>query len=541
LKFLLEFTAGVRQGGNAERPGQVQGGRAQRAPGRRRVAPFQPWDRVYDYALYNDLGNPDLRKDLARPVLGGSEEYPYPRRAKTGRPAAKRGQRPARAPLEEEIYVPGDERVGYSSIPAPTLPPSGGHFSSLADVYNIFGLDDLGRVPEAKGIINSNAPFPVAHRVISVVNPTKWRKDEEFARQMIAGANPVCIKRVTKFPLTSGLDRSVYGDQDSKITRDHVEKNMGGMTVQQCTNELPGEEEKAEISQRKVSPLPENEQLGAVSTVHTPPDTQDITAGRFSAWELPKAHAAANDTVETNFVTHWLNTHASMEPIVIAANRRLSVLHPIHRLLKPHFRKTLHVKSGCAPEEFLKVPSTSLVSVLHDAVARQIVVGSDDRRKNGSIFRCVHEDTYFPSKYNMEMSSKVYKAWNFTELALPNDLIKRGLATGDPKYPEKLELLIKDYPYAVDGLELWAAIKKWVTDYCAIYYADDGVVARDSELQGWWSEVRNVGHGDLRDAPFGQYDYQGFVPNGPSLATSPVLDAGAEVTESEFLGSITFQ
>lgn len=65
------------------------------------------------------------------------------------------------------------------------------------------------------------------------VNPTHWRKDEEFARQMIAGANPVCIKRVTKFPLPSELDSGVFGDQDSKITKDHVEKNMGGMTVQQ--------------------------------------------------------------------------------------------------------------------------------------------------------------------------------------------------------------------------------------------------------------------------------------------------------------------
>ncbi|CAL5070506.1 unnamed protein product [Urochloa decumbens] len=554
---------------------------------------FQPWDRVYDYALYNDLGNPDLRKDLARPVMGGSQEYPYPRRLKTGRPAAKTDPRSeTRAPLDEELYVPCDERVGYAIIPAPALPPLGEHFGSLADVYRIFGLDDLGRLPDAKAIINSNALFPVAPAVISV-NPNNWREDEEFARQMLAGANPVCIKRVTSFPLKSELDRRVYGDQDSKITKEHVEKNLGGMTVQQAVeegrlyvvdhhdlvmpylkriNELPGEEEKAEISQRKVyaartllflnqddstlkplaielsSPHPENEQLGAVSAVYTPPDAEDIKAGTFSAWEVAKAHATANDTFENNFVGHWLNTHASMEPFVIAANRQMSVLHPIHRLLKPHFRKTLHI----------------------NAVARQIVVGSGDLRKDGSIFRSVYEVTYFPSKYSVEMSSKAYKkAWNFAEFALPNDLIKRGVARGDPKKPEELELLIKDYPYAVDGLEMWSAIKKWVSDYCAIYYADDGAVARDSELQGWWGEVRNVGHGDLSDEPwwpamdsrsdlieacttiiwlgsayhaaisFAQYDYRGFAPNGPSLTTGPVPDAGKEVTESEFLGSIS--
>lgn len=554
--------------------------------------PFQEWDRVYDYALYNDLGNPDLRRDLARPVLGGSEEYPYPRRTKTGRPPAKTDPRTeTRAPLDEDIYVPCDERVGFGSVPAPSLPPLGGHFKSLADIYRLFGLDELGRLPEAKGVINSNAKamFPVP-QVISV-NPTNWRKDEEFARQMVAGANPVCIKRVTKFPLTSELDRGVYGDQDSKITKDHVEKNMGGMTVQQAVekgrlyavdhhdwmmpyvkriNELPGEEEKGEISQRKVyaartllflnddstlkplaielsSPHPENEQLGAVSTVYTPPDTEGITADRFTTWELAKVHAAANDTCANNFISHWLNTHAIMEPFVIAANRQLSVLHPIHRLLKPHFRKTLHINT----------------------VARQIVISSGDRRKNGDIFRGIHEVTYSSSKYNIEMSSKEYKAWNFTELALPNDLVKRGLAKGDPKNPESLELLIKDYPYAVDGLDIWMATRKWVSDYCAIYYSDDGAVARDSELQGWWSEVRNVGHGDLRDAPwwptldcladlvetcttiiwlgsayhaavsFGQYDYQGFVPNSPNNTSRPMPEDGAEVTESDFLGSIT--
>ncbi|KAE8821711.1 Lipoxygenase 1 [Hordeum vulgare] len=80
-----------------------------------------------------------------------------------------------------------------------------------------------------------------------------------------------------------------------------------------------------------------------------------------------------------------------------------------------------------------------------------------------------------------------------------------GVARGDTKKHEELELLIKDYPYAVDRMKIWTEIKKWVTDYCAIYYADeDRAVAADNELQAWWSKVRNVGHGDLSDAPWWQ-------------------------------------
>ncbi|XP_076947194.1 putative linoleate 9S-lipoxygenase 5 [Bidens hawaiensis] len=568
---------------------------------------LQEWDRVYDYAFYNDLGDPDNE----RPVLGGSSEYPYPRRGRTGRPPTETDPKTeSRLPLLRslDIYVPKDERFtqlklsdflgyGFKSIfqflvsEVQALDTTYDEFDSFDDVFKTYGggisllknpllekirksipfelLKDFSQT-DGEGL--AKLPLP---KVIEE-DKSAWRTDEEFAREMLAGVNPIGIRLLKEFPPTSKLDFKVYDNQNSSIKPSHIEANLDGLNIEEAikanklfildhhdslmpyvrlinatstkiyaTRTLLFLQKDGTLKPLVIElslPHPQGNQFGAVNKVYTPAEH----GVEGSIWQLAKAYVAVNDSGVHQLISHWLNTHCVIEPFVIATNRQLSVLHPIHKLLHPHFRDTMNI----------------------NAFARQILING------GGIL----EQTVFPGRYAMELSSVIYKDWVFPDQALPVDLVKRGMAIEDSSSPHGLRLLIEDYPYAVDGLEIWFAIKTWVNDYCRFYYKSDEMVHNDTELQSWWKEVREEGHGDKKNETwwpemhtfqdladscttiiwsasalhaavnFGQYAYAGFLPNRPTLSrrlmpepNTPEYDELKENPDGVFLKTITAQ
>ncbi|KAM0903299.1 hypothetical protein ACQ4PT_018733 [Festuca glaucescens] len=549
------------------------------------------WERIYDYDYYNDLGNPD-NPDHVRPVMGGTRMHPYPRRCRTGRPLSKTDEvtETRKHLINLDFYIPPDERfspgklaevltlgvqaVTHFVVPEMKTMIQGNNFKSIElltrDLYTKPSQPAAdGEVMEqlktsvpskktykqvAKNVKDNPVKFPIPQVIQHDLEA--WRSDEEFAREMLAGLNPVAIKRLQKFPPVSS------GGKKSSITAQHVESQFPDVTIEMAMRQnrlyildhhdylMPYLRRINTLgvciyASRTLLFLKSDGTLQPVVIELSLPAT-DGGDGEISRiflpathgtdahlWQLAKAHVSVNDSGYHQLISHWLFTHAAVEPFVIATKRQLSAMHPIHKLLEPHFKDTMQINT----------------------LARSILLNA------GGIL----ERTMYPGRYALEMSSAIYGDWRFTEQSLPNDLVRRGMASRDPAIPGGLSLHIEDYPYAVDGLDVWRAIDGWVRSYCAHFYHHDTDVEEDTELQAWWDDVRSVGHGDRQGDPacwlsldtvdhlaetlstlvwiasalhaavnFGQYGYAGFPPNRPTRCRRFVpLPGSPEMTQLE--------
>ncbi|GLT82239.1 hypothetical protein SLE2022_006420 [Rubroshorea leprosula] len=546
------------------------------------------FERIYDYDVYNDIGDPDSDPSKRRPVLGG-KEIPYPRRCRTGRPPCDTD--PFSEKKSGSPYVPRDEAfttvkqltvaasAAYSLMHAvvPLLESAVGdpnlgfpNFTSIDELYNEgirlppnekhgFWRDTLPRIFKS---IAEGSENLLRFEIPETIKRDKffWLRDEEFARQTLAGLNPYSIQLVKEWPLKSKLDPKIYGPAESAITTELIEREIKGfMSFDEAIKQkklfildyhdvlLPYVKKIRDLGgrtlygSRTIFFLNPDETLRplAIELTRPPmdgkPQWKEVYTPTWHStgvwlWRLAKAHVISHEAVHHQLVSHWLRTHCATEPYIIATNRQLSAMHPIYRLLHPHFRFTMET----------------------NAMTRGAIGSADG----------IMESSYAPGKYYMELGAAFYdQQWRFDCEGLPADLIRRGLAVEDPSAPHGLRLAIKDYPYANDGLLLWDALKQWISDYVNHYYPSSRAVESDQELQAWWTEIRTVGHGDKKDEPwwpvlktpqdlifiistiawvasghhaavnYGLYDLGGYFPGWPTTArtTMPTEDPSEEI------------
>uniref|UniRef100_A0A0R0G523 Lipoxygenase domain-containing protein n=1 Tax=Glycine max TaxID=3847 RepID=A0A0R0G523_SOYBN len=103
-----------------------------------------------------------------------------------------------------------------------------------------------------------------------------------------------------------------------------------------------------------------------------------------------------------------------------------------------------------------------------------------------------------------EKSKDIYFKYICIQVITYHTYISKELLLKDPSAPHGVQLLIEDYPYASNGLEIWDAIKSWVEEYVSFYYKSAEELQKDPELQAWWKELVEMGHGDFKDKPWWQ-------------------------------------
>ncbi|KAJ5986311.1 hypothetical protein N7451_010676 [Penicillium sp. IBT 35674x] len=254
-------------------------------------------------------------------------------------------------------------------------------------------------------------------------------------------------------------------------------------------------------------------------------------------WRYAKTCVQTSDWFQHEVSAHLTRTHLVEEAIIVSANRQLDPNHPVFRILRPHWQKTLGL----------------------NAAARTALVPS-----------VILEIVGFKPDEAQKFIQHEYKTFDFVKSYVPTDLRNRGFP------PEELDSQkLRNYTYARCVNSMWRKIRAYVENMLSVEFGGclakdvdekvrakiEDIVQGDDSIKEWCYEMRHPDGADLPSFPLiGNFEelvdcvtmcihiaspqhtavnylqdyYQGFVINKPScLFAAPPKDLDSLLAYTE--------
>ncbi|XP_006151913.1 arachidonate 12-lipoxygenase, epidermal-type [Tupaia chinensis] len=374
--------------------------------------------------------------------------------------------------------------------------------------------------------------FPRGKTALAERIHDSWKDDDLFGYQFLNGANPMLLRRSKSLPARLVLPPKM----DNLKTQ--LEKELrAGSLFEADFSLLDGVKPNVIIFKQQyvAAPLvmlklqPDGRLLPMVIQLQPPhhgcpPPLLFLPSDPPMAWLLSKIWVRSSDFQIHQLQSHLLRGHLIAESISVATMRSLPSLHPIYKLLIPHFRYTMEI----------------------NILARRSLVSE------WGIFDLVVSTG---SGGHVDILQRATASLTYRSLCPPYDLADRGL------------LDVKSSLYGQDALRLWGIINRYVEGMVGLFYKSDDAVKGDTELQAWCKEVTETGlqgaqnrgfpvslesraqlchfvtmciftcTGQHASAHLGQLDWYSWIPNGPCTMRKPP-PTSKDVTEKDIVDSL---
>ncbi|XP_060219378.1 polyunsaturated fatty acid (12S)/(13S)-lipoxygenase, epidermal-type [Meriones unguiculatus] len=404
---------------------------------------------------------------------------------------------------------------------------------SLARVLKDFAIKgSLDFVSRVQSLEDYQKIFPHGSTALAGWVRDSWKDDALFGYQFLNGANPMLLRR------SKGLPARLLLPPGTEALRSELEKALeAGSLFEADFSLLDGVKPNIIIFKQQyvTAPLvllqlqPDGRLLPMAIQLQPPrhgcsPPLLFLPSDPPMAWLLAKIWVRSSDFQLHQLQSHLLRGHLMAEVISVATMRSLPSLHPIYKLLVPHFRYTMEINT---------LARNNLVSEwgIFDLV---VSTGSGG---------------------HVDILQRATSCLTYRSFCPPDDLADRGLSD------------VKSSLYAQDALRLWGIISRYVERMVELFYKSDTDVKDDPELQAWCREVTEVGLLGAQDRGFpvsletraqlgrfvamcvftctgqhssthlGQLDWYSWIPNGPCTMRKPP-PTSKDVTEKDIIDAL---